>query len=107
MPVTRLTVRVVAALVLLGVALFAGASPTVLAPTAVLVGLLLVFPIDQFLALGRLFLNRRPPPLIYPTAIAADPREGYIEDPDDDLIGVILERRRLASERARDIGDGR
>lgn len=95
MPVTRMSVAVLALLAVVAYAAFVGiggaGSPTIY----VLLGALALFPIDRLAGLWRMVTDQRPAPAHYGTAAALDPREGHAEPPDLHLVGRILERRRL------------
>lgn len=88
-----LTVNAVATLLLVNVAVYMDHRSVLTWAICVVLGFLMVFPVDYHRRLYRLILDKRPQPREWSTAVLADPQDGYPEKSEWRLIGTVVERR--------------
>jgi len=88
-----LSVNALAAVAATNVSLYMDTNSTSTWGVGICLGFLMVFPVDHLRRLYRLILDKRPKPRIWPTAVLADPQDGYEEESEWRLIGSVVERR--------------
>ena len=93
MRVLCLTVNMVAVVCALNAALHLPHGGVAVSAIAIACGFFGVFPVDRIRRLYLFILDKRPRPHVWPTAVLANPQNGYQEEVDWRLIGAVLERR--------------